>query len=331
MKRVGLVLMVLLAAVPASSAKKVTVDQLKDTLTSMQQAKKSDEEVAAALKQLELSEELTRPTMNSFVPLVPGRLSTEQIYVLEAQSADLAPPASDLPSTAAPDAAAQKALLDKAADYVSRTYTQLPSLTAEKATVRFQDNVEAAAPGSGMHSSARDVSAGSAFVSAYQFLHFINSTESRIESQHGAEQLPVEKDKTPWGANRMIAIKEPDPNLGSVFQEAQQEGALKWLRWELVNGTPAAVFSFEVSKKKAHFPIEVCCFPNVEQAGDIRFSRCRPVNDNVLYHSRSRTRGDREEIYRCDRIVRLGRCLSSSNFRVAEQSDHYLIPGSYRV
>lgn len=272
MKRLGLVLLVLFAAVPAWSAKKVTVEQLRDALTLMQQAKKSDEEVAAALKQIELSEEMTRSTMNSFVPLVPGRLSTEQMYVLEAESAALAPPASDLPTTAAPDATAQKALLDKTADYVSKTYTQLPSLTAAKTTARFQDNVEAAAPSSGMHGAGPDVPVGSAFVSAFQFVHFINSTEVRVASQHGAEQLPSEKDKTPWGANKMIALQQPDPNLGNVFKEAQDAGTIKWLRWELVNGKTTAVYSFEVPKKKAHFPVEVCCFPNVEQAGSVRFS-----------------------------------------------------------
>jgi hypothetical protein len=211
MKRLGSVLLVLLAAVPAWSAKKVTVEQLKDTLTSMQLAKKSDAEVAAALKQLELSEEMTRSTMNSFVPLVPGPLSTEQIYVLEAQSANLTPPPSDLPATAAPDAAAQMALLDKTADYVSKTYTQLPPLTAAKTTARFQDNVEAAASGSGMVGGGRDVSVGPAFVSEFQFMHYINSIEVRVAIQHGAEELPSEKGRTPWGANKMIALQEPDP------------------------------------------------------------------------------------------------------------------------
>ena len=259
-------LLVLLEAVPAWSAKRVTVEQLRGMLTAMQEAKRSDEEVAAALKQVELSEELTRPTMNSFVPLVPGRLSTEQIYVLEARSATLTPPASDLPTIASPDSAAQRALLDKAADYVSKTYAQLPSLTATKATIRFQDNVEAA-HSSGLARGEREVSVGSALVSPSQFIHYINSTEYRIASQHGAERLPLEKDKTPWGANKMIALQEPDPNLGSVFQEAHDAGTIMWLRWELVNGKPAAVYSFEVSKRKAHFAVYVCCFPNVEQAG----------------------------------------------------------------
>jgi len=109
MKRFGWILVLLTLAVPAWAAKTVTVQQLKDMLVSLQQDKKSDAEVAAELKQIELSEELTRATMNSLVSYVPGPMSTEQIYVLEARSADLAPQASDLPAIPAPDAAAQRA------------------------------------------------------------------------------------------------------------------------------------------------------------------------------------------------------------------------------
>lgn len=272
MKRLGLFVLLALASMPAWSAKKVTVAELKDTLTSMHQANKSDADVANALKQLELSEELTRTTMNSVVADVPGPLSTEQIYVLEARSAMLAPPASDIPTAAAPDAAAQKAMLDKAADYVTKTYAQLPTLSATKTTIRFQDNVEAAAASSGIHGSATDVSTGSGFVNPYQFIHYINSTDTPVASEHGAEKMPSEKDKTPWGANKMIALETPDPSLASVFDEAQGSGDMKFVRWETVNGKQAAVYSFDVPKKKAHLPVDVCCFPDVSQTGVAHFS-----------------------------------------------------------
>lgn len=272
MKHLGWLMILALAAMPAWSAKKITVDELKSTLTTMRQANKSDADVAAALKQLELSEQLTRSTMNSLVSDVPGPLSTEQIYVLEARSATLPPPSSDIPTAAAPDASAQKAILDKASDYVGKTYGQLPALAATKTTIRFQDNVEAAAPSSGMHGSAQDISTGSGFVNPYQFIHYINSTDSKVASEHGAEKMPSEKDKTPWGANKMIAIETPDPSLGDVFSEAQSAEGIKFLRWEMVNGKQAAVFSFDVPKKKGHYALDVCCFPDVQQAGTVRFS-----------------------------------------------------------
>jgi len=271
MKSFGWTLILVLAATPAWCAKKITVADLKSMLAAMHSENKPDADVANALKQVELSEELTRETMNSLVGDVPGQLSTEQIYVLEARSAMLAPPATDIPTAAAPDAAGQKAILDKASDYVSKTYAQLPALSATKTTLRFQDNVEAAAPSSGLAGSATDVSVGSGFVSPYQFIHYINSTDATITSDHGAEKLPSGKDKTPWGANKMIALQEPDPDLATVFGEAQAAGDIKWERWESLNGKQAAVFSFQVPKKKAHFPIHVCCFPDVQQTGVANF------------------------------------------------------------
>ena len=130
MKRFGWTLILLVAVAPAWCAKKITVQQLEQMLRSLQQERKSDAEVAAALKQVELSQELTRTAMNSLVGSAPGLQSTEQIYVLEAQSADLLPPESELPATPAPDEAGKKAILERAAAYVTNVYEQLPELTA---------------------------------------------------------------------------------------------------------------------------------------------------------------------------------------------------------
>ena len=70
MKRFGWILVLLLAASPAWAAKKITVQQLKETLVSLQQAKKGDEDVANRLKDVELSEELTRSVMNDLAQYI---------------------------------------------------------------------------------------------------------------------------------------------------------------------------------------------------------------------------------------------------------------------
>jgi hypothetical protein len=271
MNRVIWVFILCAATVPAWCARSITVGQLEDLLRSMHEDKKSDAEVATALKQLELNQELTRSTMNNLVSFVPGPLATEQIYVLEARTADLLPPQSDLPSTPAPEAAAQKAILAKAAAYVSQTYEKLPSLAATKTTLRFQDNVEAVASSSGIQGSATDVVTSTSFSNPATFVHYINSTESQVRSEHGAEQPPSEKDKTPWGANKMIVLREPDSSLGTVFGEAEAAENIQWLRWELVNGKRAAVYSFIVPRKKTRLDVNVCCFPKVDQAGVATF------------------------------------------------------------
>jgi hypothetical protein len=271
MKRLLCWALVLMIAAPAWCARTITVGQLEDLLRSLQQDKKTDTEVATALKQVVLSQELTRSTMNSLVSYVPGPLATEQVYVLEARSADLIPPSSDLPTTPAPDAAIQQAMLAKADTYVAGTYDQLPNLTALKTTLRFQDNVETIAASSGIQGSATDVVVGGGFSSPATFVHYINSSEGEVASEHGAEKFFSEKDKTPWGANKMIALEEPDPALGTILKEAEAANSLRWLRWELVNGRPVAVFSFAVARKKSHLDVNVCCFPNINQTGVATF------------------------------------------------------------
>jgi hypothetical protein len=273
MKRLGWLFVILMAASPAWAVKNLTAQQLKDLLVADQQAKKADADVASDLKQVVLTEELTRTMMNSLIEYVPGPYSTEQIYVLEARSAILAPPAADLPTTPAPDAAAQKALLDKAADYATKTYALLPALTATKTTIRFQDNMEATAASSGMHSGATDsASSDPNLVAASQFVHYINSTESSVEIKNGVEENPLAKDKTQWGANKMIALLGNGPALGNVIQEAQTTGKINFLRWETVNGKAAAVFAFSVDKKKTHYAVNYCCFPDSDQAGVMNYS-----------------------------------------------------------
>jgi hypothetical protein len=258
-------------ASPAWAAKTITVGQLEDLLRSLQHDKKTDAEVATALKQVVLSQELTRSAMNGLVSYAAGPLATEQIYVLEARSADLAPPSSDLPAAPVPDTTEQQSLLAKAGAYVAGTYQRLPNLTAVKTTLRFQDNVEALAASSGIKGNATEVDVGSGFSSPATFVHYINSSEIEVSSEHGAEKPPSEQDKIQWGANKMIALKESDPALGTIFSEAEASSSLRWLRWELVNGRQVSVFSFAVPHKKSHFDVNVCCFPTINQTGVATF------------------------------------------------------------
>jgi len=258
----------LLLAVPAFSAaaRKITVAELQEMLAAMRKQGKSDADVATALKQVMLSEQLDRATTNSLINEVPGKLATEQMYVFEARSALLPPPPSCIPATPPLDAAKQEALLTKAASYASGTWAQLPSLTATKATLRFQDNVEALADASGIRSGSTDSNTG-LWVNPYNYIHYITSSDTEIALDKGAEKLP--RDTNQWGRNKMIESMEPDPDLATIFADARQYGGLKWERWQLVNGKPAAVFSYNVPKKKSKMAVDVCCFPLVDQAGVI--------------------------------------------------------------
>jgi hypothetical protein len=266
MKCLGWILVLLVAASPAWAVKKMTLEQLQTLLQSMQGTQKSDTDVADELKEIELTEELTRSTMDSLASFIPGPLSNQQFYLLEARSAMLAPPAGDLPAKPAPDAAAQKALLDKAVDYAARTYAQLPHLTATKTTARFQDNLkppDRADPGKVPDKVWRDAR----MANGSQFIYYIGANEAKVESRNGAEIAPNAKDPTRWGANGQIVLLGPGPVLSTIVQDAQAAGKLNWLRWETVNGWQTAVFSFAVEKKKSHYTVNYCCFPDTDSTG----------------------------------------------------------------
>ena len=221
MKRVGWFLVVLMAAVPGWAAKtrKMTVDQLKQMLVSAHQANTRDADMATELEDVELTDELTHSALESLGPDVPGQLTTEQLFILEAKSAALPPPASDIPTAPAPDAAAQKAMLDKAMDYATKTYAQMPAATATKDTRRFQDGAEMPKESFGSHSSAT-------LAPVITPIRYTTASESQVTFHNGAEQAPAE-DKGQWGANGMIAMLGQPPDLTTVLNEARQTGKIE--------------------------------------------------------------------------------------------------------
>lgn len=264
MKRLGwIVVMLLLSVLPGWAAKtqKMTVDQLKQLLVSAHQANQRDADVANQLEEVQLTDELTHNMLDSLSPYIPGQLTTEQLFILEAESAVLSPPAIDIPTAAAPDAATEKTILGKAMDYAAKTYAQLPALTATKETRRFQDNAQLPPQAFGARTPGT-------FAPTTTPIRYTTANESPVTLHNGAEQAPSQ-DKGQWGQNGMLAVMGQPPDLATVMDEAQQTGRINWLRWEAVNGKQVAVFSYEVDKKKSKDELVYCCFPEVSQAGDI--------------------------------------------------------------
>jgi hypothetical protein len=259
MKRLGWALLVLMAVSPAWAGRKINVQQLKELLASQQQANKTDAEVAAELMQVELTEELSRSTMDDVANFVPGPQSSVQMYVLEIRSAVLPPPASDLPSHAAPDASTQHAILDRAIGYASTAYAQLPHLSATKTTARFEEEwpkIDSAAMRVASSKALFDLDSRN----LNQIIRFVKSTDIRADLQNGAEQDQLTADKTPWGENGQVTVLGQEPDLARVVDEARSTGKINWLRWETVNGVETAVYVFAVSRKDTHYEIDYCCF-----------------------------------------------------------------------
>jgi hypothetical protein len=260
MKQVVWMLVLCVFTAPAWGAnKKITVQQLKDLLVTLQQRKKTDEEVSTQLKEIDLSEELTENAADSLESYLPGAHSAEQIEILKGQSAFHAPPAAEIPTAPAPDAAAQKVILDKAADFATKVYAQNPHLSVIKSTLRYEDQLMLT-NSIGMHDP--------------ELLHgpmqLVEKHVDPVETDKGVEKSAVSRAKTKWGTNGQISEGEPGTNLGAIVPEALSAGKVEWLRWQTIDGKQTAVFSFAVEKKKSHFLVSYCCFPKTE------------IQDNVM-------------------------------------------------
>ena len=83
-----------------------------------------------------LSERLSEATLNRLAAsLDPGSQAAQALRLVADQSAFLDPPASEVPSTAAPDDAAQKRMIEAARNYVAKHYCSCPtSLPSEPRT-----------------------------------------------------------------------------------------------------------------------------------------------------------------------------------------------------
>lgn len=284
--RMRIWVLLLLATTPAWAATKMTVDQLKETLVSLRQAGKSDDEVATRLKEIELTEELTFTEKNRLLRYLPGDSSIEQLSILQGRSAFVVPRA-DPAAPAAPDGGTQKALLSKVQDYAAIGIAQLPSFTAVKTISRYQDDVINTSNSPGLTVNTSN-----------SYARLSDAENETVETEKGIEK-PAVKTKTSWGQNGQISGPGPMPPLRDIVREASDAGKLQWARWQTIDGKRVAVFSFAVDKKKSHYDVSYCCFPKTDTAtgvanagaafspaqGEIQsVTTWRPFKKTVGYH-----------------------------------------------
>ena len=260
MKRLGWILVLLMLASPAWPANnKITVQKLKDLLVSMQQSKKTDVEVSSRLKEIDLSEELTAAVKSDLMFASPGPLTSEQICVLEARSSMLAPPPSDLPSDAAPDAAAQKAILDKAIEFAAKNDQQVPRLTALKVIAHY-GHINTFNPWGSGGANQQVVGLSREQSDGWSMSLTSRYTET-VEINQGVEKVTATTADQKLTHVSPLAENSARPALSLILRKADEGGKVHWLRWETINGAKTAVFSYEVDKKNVPYSVEYCCFP----------------------------------------------------------------------
>jgi tetratricopeptide (TPR) repeat protein len=259
-----LFIIVIAATLPLSATTKATVQQLDSLLADMHKQSKTDDQVANALREMELTQQLLSSVMNSFVQYQPGPQSVVQIRVLALESALLPPPPSELPDTPPPDPATQSAIIGRATEYAARQLDLVPKLTTDKLTLRYQDGDAAVRAYNGAGSQMGHTDLG--LDPANQYIRFLGQTSAAIVTQGGVELPPTANNQDPGGPNGQISPVGTGPVLSSVLREAEP-GKMTWLRWESVDGKRVAVFSFAVNRKQSRYQVDYCCFPKTENVG----------------------------------------------------------------
>lgn len=282
MRYFAVVVLVLVSSV-AWAAKRVTVQELTQVLATMQQADKSDEVVANRLKQLELSEELIAEDAAKLEQYLPGPNSKDQLEILAGLSAFESPAASPGAAPAPPDAGA---ILSRTQQWVKSTYLQVPTFTASKIILRYQDDVQ--------NLGGQD---GILVDSPNTYAKLAEGRTDTVETSQGVEEFVGDRPKEHWGENGQISEGGPAPPLPDILQEATASEKVAFSRWQTIGGKPAAVFTFSVDKKKSHYNVTYCCFPQTDRAtgvansgvmiapGDIQsVTTWRPFKKTVPYH-----------------------------------------------
>jgi VWFA-related protein len=260
-----LTILALLAAVslPLLAANQITIEQLQRTLTEAHAAHLSDNDTVRKLAGVELATRLNPAVLAQLSASSPGPRTTQALQALADASLFVDPPASEIPSTPAPDFAAQKIILSKTIHYVARTLPTLPDFMATRVTDHFDDTPQELKEGSwpvraGFHLAGSFESPVS-FLDGAERDTAIDTPAPVLKKVHAAK--PKTAPKPAQAASGLNSWGEFRTILGIVLVDAAK-GHISWVRWEKLDVNQAAVFQFQVDRSVSHY--------------DVEFSRNRP-------------------------------------------------------
>ena len=251
MGRLMLVVVALVAALPAAAVRRVTVEQLEQSLAADQATHRPDPVVARQLADYELSERLTEAALNRLASRFSlGPRTALALQLLSDQSAFLDPPRSELPATGMPDAATQQRLMDLARGYAVEKWPRLPDFFVTRKTNRFDDSPQVLEAGSW------PVRAG---------LHLVGKSSRQVTFRDGHEvedstsqATASAEDRTPTDEVGLHTWGEFGPALMVVLTDTAK-GASSFSHWELGATGVLAVYKYEVPRAASHYTVRYCC------------------------------------------------------------------------
>jgi VWFA-related protein len=217
------------------------VAQLDQALNAAFTAHKPDAEIARQIANVELSERLTEASLERiYARLAPGAQTAQAIALLADRSAFLDPPVAELPSTAAPDGAAQQRMLDAARNYVAQTLPRLPNFLATRTINRYDDSPHALKKG------AWPIRAG---------LHLVGTSSREISVRNERESQAVKQRSAASPEQNALSTWGEFGFLPAVIFADTVKGTVAWSHWERMAAGPAAVFHYAVPHSASNYEI----------------------------------------------------------------------------
>lgn len=236
-------LLVLLASLTsiAGASKRVSVAQLDQALTAAHTAHRPDADIAHQIDGLELSERLTETKLNQLAAnLDAGSQAALALQLLADQSVFLDPPASEIPSTAIPDDAAQQRMIEEARRYVAQTLPQLPNLFAIRTTNSYDDR-------------AYEVKKGGWPVRSG--LHLLNTSSQEISTFDERTNQSTNASSANWQEHSgLLSGGEFGSTLSMILSDTAN-GKVTWSHWEQGATGQVAVFQYSVPGSASHFEV----------------------------------------------------------------------------
>ena len=226
--RIGIVIaLAAVLAMPCCAAKRVTVEELEETLASSKAVHQVEATVVRQLSAMELTERLSSARLERLKAGLPGVKSQMALQALADSSAFLDPPAVEIASAPAPDSDALYKMLVPVANYVHTTLHQLPNFIAQREITGFE--------GQPPHFNGRLTST-------------ITYRDHKELVEKADAQSRINQPETPG----LVTHGVFGPILTTVLKDALTS-SIRWGRWEAGSNGSVAVLLYTVPMEKSHY------------------------------------------------------------------------------
>jgi len=242
-RRLTLLSMGIGLALPLFATEAVTVNELETAVVKIH--RESDAEAAKRLSEVNLTERLSTARLVRLKAELPGEKSRQALDAVADASAFLSLPSSDIPLTAAPDRAAQDAILLRTGEYLAKTIPKLPDFFATKETTQFSDGPLTTSRITGKESWNPKLQ----LVGKSTVIVSFAAAKGELENQSGETTSAA-------ASGTKLAVEGVFGPILAVVRKDVLGSNPAWSHWELGPSGPMAVFRYQVAEEKSHYVLQ---------------------------------------------------------------------------